>query len=259
MSGDASILDRFRLDGRVAVVTGGSRGIGRGIALALAEAGAELVLISRTAAQLARTAQEVERLGRRVVTHAVDVADVAATGEAIDAAAGKLGRIDVLVNAAGVQLRKPVAEVTPDDFDSVHDVNLRGAYFAAQAALHHMRAGGYGRVINIASLTLRTGLPGITIYGCTKGGVAAMTVGMATEYAPEGITVNAIAPGYIYTDMTAPLFEQPERRAWIHSRIPMRRHGTPDDLAGLAVFLASPASAYLTGQIIYVDGGWTAA
>ena len=254
-----SVLDQFRLDGRVAVVTGGGRGIGQGIALALAEAGADLVLISRTAAQLARTAEEVRRLGRRAVTRAIDVADVEATRAAIDTGAEELGRIDVLVNAAGVQLRKPVAEVTPDDFDFVHDVNLRGAYFASQAALRHMRAGGYGHIINIASLSSRTGLPRITIYGCSKGGVASMTVGMAVEYAPDGITVNAIAPGYIYTDMTAPLFEQPERKDWIHSRIPMRRHGTPDDLAGAAVFLASPASAYLTGQIIYVDGGWTAA
>ncbi len=249
----------FRLDGRAAAVTGGSRGIGRAIALALAQAGADVAVMSRGAPALEGVAAEIRGLGRAAVALPVDVGDTSATAQAIDAVAAELGRLDILVNAAGVQRRLALSDVTPEDYDFVHRVNLRGAYFATQAALVHMRAGGYGRIINIASLTTQMGLHRATVYGATKGGIASLTYGAAVETAAEGITVNAIAPGYIRTQLTAPVFEQPERRAWIESRIPMGRSGEPEDMAGTAVFLASRAAAYVTGQVIYVDGGWTAA
>ena len=246
------------LAGRNVIVTGGSRGIGQAVALALAQAGADVAVMSRNATALRSVASEICSLGRRAVAHAVDVGDTSATACVLDGVAKELGRLDILVNAAGVQRRLAMPDVTPDDYDFVHRVNLRGAYFATQAALVHMRAGGYGRIINIASLTTQMGIPNATIYGSTKGGIASMTYGAAVETAEDGITVNAIAPGYIKTEMTAPLFEQPERRAWIEGRIPMGRHGVPEDLAGTAVYLSSQAAAYVTGQVIYVDGGWTA-
>lgn len=232
----------FDLTGKVALVTGGSRGLGRGMADALAAAGAAVVAVSRTSEQLP-----------------CDVADIGALEQAIGEVVRRHGRLDVLLNAAGVQLRKPALDVTPEEFDYVTSVNLRAAYFASTYAARVMRDRGEGgKIIHVASLTTAIGLPNVSIYAAAKSGIAGLVRTMAVEWAPLGIQVNAIGPGYYRTELTEALFQDRERTAWVQSRIPMGRTGVPGDLAGAAVFLASRASDYITGQILYVDGGWLA-
>ncbi len=249
----------FDLTGRSAIVTGAGRGIGRAIAVALAQAGADVLLASRSTEELEAVAREIETLGRRAIAHPTDVADLDALSGMFDAADDAFGRLDVLVNCAGVGFRKPALEVTPDEWDQVQAVNIRSVYFACQHALRRMTRVGSGRVINIASLTSFLGFKHVSVYGASKGAVAQLTKALAVEFADGDITVNAIAPGYIYTQLTKPRFDDPETRDWIMSRIPAGRHGEPADIAGAAVFLASPAAAYVTGIVVPVDGGWLAA
>ncbi|MBM4436135.1 MAG: glucose 1-dehydrogenase [Actinobacteria bacterium] len=258
MPDGSPVPDPFSLAGKVAVVTGGGRGIGQGIALGMARAGADLVLAARTAGQLDATATEVRALGRRAVTVAADLADLTALAGLFDAVDREFGGLDILVNNSGTNRRKPMLEVTPADWAYVNDLNLRSVFFACQHGIRRMLQRGGGRIINIASLTSFLGFKHVSVYGATKGGVAQLTKALAVEFADRHITVNAIAPGYIYTDMTRPRFEDPVTGPWIASRTPMGRHGLPGDLAGTAVYLASPAAAYVTGVVIPVDGGWLA-
>jgi NAD(P)-dependent dehydrogenase (short-subunit alcohol dehydrogenase family) len=251
-------LDAFRLDGRVAVVTGASRGIGRALALALADAGADLALASRSAEGLEAVSAEVAARGGRALAVPTDVADVAQVRRLVERTVEAFGRLDVLVNNAGLNIRRPALEFTEQDWDAIHAVQLRGVFFACQAAGRVMVQQGYGKIINIASLTSVIGIKHVVPYAAAKGGVVQLTKALAVEWAPLGVRVNAIGPGYIETDLTQPLFQDPERSAWIHSRIPLGRRGYPADLMGAAVFLASPASDYVTGQVLYVDGGWLA-
>jgi NAD(P)-dependent dehydrogenase (short-subunit alcohol dehydrogenase family) len=256
------VLDRMRLDGRAALVTGGSRGLGLGMALALAEAGADVAVVARSTDRLREAAARIEALGRRAVALPADLADVDAAMRTVDEAADALGRLDVLVTAAALQLRKPALEVTPEEWDRLADVNLRSMYFTCQRAAHCMLAreqpedGARGRIITVASLTSAVAWPNVSVYAATKGGVAQMTKAMALEWAPLGIRVNAIGPGTFHTELTDALYSDPERAAAITRRIPLGRPGVPDDLAGATVFLASPASDYITGQILWLDGGW---
>lgn len=254
-------MDLFDLRGRVAVVTGGSQGLGRGMALALARAGADVVVVSRSAHRLSETLSELNSSapGGRHGMEAVDVSDLSALAEALSRVDLSHGGLDILLNAAAVQVRKPALEVTPAEFDRVMAVNLRSAYFASQFAARIMqRRGRGGKIIHVASLGTAIGLRNVSIYTAAKSGIAGMLRTMALEWAPLNIQVNAVGPGYYRTELTESLFQDPERRDWVLSRIPMGRSGVPADLEGASVFLASRASDYITGQILYVDGGWLA-
>ena len=248
----------FSLRGKVALVTGGGRGLGKGMALALAGAGADVAVAARTRAQVERTAAEIERLGRRGLPLVADVRDPGSVEEMVGLTVEKLGGLDVLVNAAGVNRRVPSLEVTPEIWDEIVDTNLKGTFFASRAAARAMRERGGGKIINIASLASEIGLPRRVPYTAAKSGVLGLTRALAVEWAPYNIQVNAIGPGYFRTEMTEPLFRDEEWVKGLLSRIPAGRAGIPEDLAGAVVFLASRASDYITGQIIYVDGGFLA-
>ncbi len=250
------ILDTFRLDNRVAVVTGSSRGLGQGAALALAEAGADLVLIDRGDAS--ETADLIRAAGRRAHTITRDFAeaDHTALSAGVDEAVAAFGRIDILVNNAGTIRRAPAAEHPVADWEEVLAVNLDAVFHLSQAAGRHMLAQGSGRIINVASMLSFQGGILVPGYTASKHAVAGLTKAFANEWAASGVTVNAVAPGYMATDNTAPLRADEERAASILSRIPAGRWGTPGDLQGAFVFLASDAAAYVTGTILPVDGGW---
>jgi 2-deoxy-D-gluconate 3-dehydrogenase len=253
-----SLLDTFRLDGRVALVTGASHGIGEALALAFAEAGADVALAARGAEDLERVAARARALGRRAAVVPTDVADLAQIERMVERAAAVLGEPDVLANVAGVTRRKAILDATPADWDFVVNVNLRAVYFASQAFARRLvaRRAGYGKVIHIASMTSYRGFADLSLYGITKAAVVSLTKFQAVEWAPHGIRVNAIAPGWIETPMTASM--NPARRRWVKDHLPQGHYGSGADLAGMAVYLASPASDYATGQTFPVDGGFLA-
>ncbi len=250
------VLDDLRLDGRVALVTGASRGIGAGLALAYAEAGADVALVARATADLERVAEQVRATGRRALALSVDVADLAALPGIADRVVESLGRIDVLANVAGVTRRQPILEVTPADWDYVLNTNVRSVYFLCQAVGRVMIAQRGGKILNIASMNSFRGFADVSVYGLSKAAIAHLTMSLAVEWAPHNIQANAIAPGWIETPMTSTM--RPERRHWVENHLPQGHFGTPRDLAGLAVYLASPASDYTTGQVFPVDGGFLA-
>lgn len=246
----------FDLHGKTAIVTGGGRGIGRSIALALAEAGANVAVTSRTEQELISVADEITALSRKAYYSAVDVRDKQAIAAFVEEVVSKEGKVDILVNGAGTNRRLPFLDITEEDWDFVMDINLKSVLLATQAVIPHMKKQQYGKIINIASLTSEIGFNNMTIYGASKGGVSQMTKALAVEFANDGIFTNAIGPGYFKTEMTKVLFEDQQKVDWMLSRIPLKRTGNVEDLQGTAVFLASDASNYITGQTIYVDGGW---
>jgi len=250
------ILDSFRLDGKVAVVTGSTRGLGQGAALALAAAGADLALIDRGVAN--ETAQGVEDLGRRVHSIKLDLSQATPTQleEAIQSVVDTLGRIDILVNNAGIIRRAPVLEHSAADWDAVLAINLDAVFHLSQAAARRYVAQGSGKIINIASMLSFQGGILVPGYTASKHAVAGITKAFANELAVHGVNVNAIAPGYMATDNTAQIRSDEARQKSILDRIPAGRWGTPADLQGPFVFLASAASDYVNGAIIPVDGGW---
>ena len=254
-----TILDRFSLTGKTALVTGAGRGIGRGLALAFAEAGADVALNARTESELEVVAKEIEALGRRAVTITASVETADGARKVVEQAIEGLGQLDVLLNAAGTAIRRPAEEVTEEQFERQINVNLRGTYFACQAAGRHMLERGTGSIVNIGSLTTSFGLPLRSVYAATKGAVGQLTKTLAVEWAARGVRVNCIAPGWILTPLTQPLHDDPKQSEWIVGRTPMGRWGTPEDLQGVAVYLASEASAFMTGQTLYVDGGFIVA
>jgi len=248
----------FELEGKVALVTGGGRGLGRGMALALAKAGADIALTSRTYSQLEGVVHEVEEMGRRGFAVASDVRDFSSVEKAVQETLAHLGRLDVLLTAAGVNLRSPSLEIMEEVWATVIDTHLKGAFFSCKAAAKVMASQGGGKIINIGSLTSTIGLAGRAPYTAAKSGVLGLTRALAIEWAHLNIQVNAIGPGYFRTELTEPLFRNEEWASRLLARIPAGRAGLPEDLAGVTVLLASSASDYITGQIFYVDGGYLA-
>jgi 2-deoxy-D-gluconate 3-dehydrogenase len=252
------ILDKMKLDGKVGIVTGASRGLGKSMAIGLAEAGANIAIVSRGMPDLMEVAKEIENLGKKVLPISTDVSNLKQANEMVEKVMAEFGRIDILANNAGTTIRMKVEDFTEEAWDQVMAVNLKGAFFCAQAVGKVMIKQMSGKIINTASLLSAIGGPNAIAYAATKGGIAQVTKCMAIEWAKYNINVNAIAPGYFRTPLTKPLQEDPVRSAQILSRIPMQRWGDPDDLKGIVVFLASEASNYVTGQVIFVDGGWMA-
>lgn len=245
----------FDLTGRVAVVTGASRGLGQQFARALAGAGADLVVTSRTQASLAAFQAEIEKLGGRAIALELELRELSSIEAMAAAAEQAFGRIDILVNNAGMNIRKPALEVTWDDWNQILDTNLRGSFFVAQAVARRMVAAGYGRIINIGSVTSVDGYAGLAPYGASRGGIKQLTMSLADDWGKHGITVNCLAPGWFRTDQNKVMYEDKEWVEYLSDRIPMKRPGQPGDLDAAVVFLASEASRYITGQTLLVDGG----
>jgi 2-dehydro-3-deoxy-D-gluconate 5-dehydrogenase len=244
----------FDLTGRVAIITGANTGIGQALAIALAEAGADIALVGRSPAD--ETAEEIHSAGRRAAMIRADLSTIAPVQEVVDRTVSEFGRLDILINNAGIIRRADALEFTEEDWDAVIDTNLKSVFFLSQAAARHMVTAGGGKIINIASLLSFQGGIRVPSYTASKSGVAGLTKLLANEWAPRGINVNAIAPGYIATSNTAALQADETRNRQILERIPAARWGQPSDLAGAAVFLASSASDYVQGHILAVDGGW---
>lgn len=245
----------FDISGKVVLVSGGSRGIGRAIAEGLAEAGATVVLCAREQSTLQDAVSAIQQKGGRAAHRVLDVSDTPAIGPVVDSVVAEFGRLDILVNAAGVNRRAPAAEVPESDYDWIMDINLKGAYFLSQAAGKVMVAQGSGKVINITSLTSHVALPNVSAYGASKGGLLSLTRSLAAEWGRHGVQANAISPGFIYTDLTKKVWDRPEMMAWLQAAAPAGRVGTVEDCVGAALFLASPASNYVNGQVLIVDGG----
>jgi 2-dehydro-3-deoxy-D-gluconate 5-dehydrogenase len=249
------ILDQFRLDGKVALVTGGSRGLGAGMAKALAEAGADIISIQQSD-HSREVGEHITSVGRRFLPLTLDIGSEMASEKALDAALTAFGHVDILVNNAGVQRRAPAVDFSVADWDSVINVNLRAVFLFCQVFGRQMVERGSGKIINIASLLAVQG--GITIpaYTASKHAIAGLTKALCNEWASRGVNVNAIAPGYMDTDLNVALRANPERERQISERIPAGRWGKAEDMAGAVVFLASSASDYVHGQMLVVDGGW---
>ena len=249
------ILEQFNLAGKVAIVTGASRGLGAGMAIGLADAGADLVVVA-SSARLQETVEKIKALGRRCLGIQADLIDTKVIPQIIDATLKEYGRIDILINCAGIIRRAPAIEFSEKDWDEVIQINQKATFFLCQAAAREMVKQKKGKIINIASLLSFQGGIIVPSYTASKSAVAGLTKALANEWAPLGINVNAIAPGYMATEMTEALQKSAERAPAILARIPTGRWGTPEDMKGLAVFLASDAAEYLQGQVIAVDGGW---
>src|ERR1700680_5050423 len=245
----------FDLSGRVAIVTGTSRGLGQYMARALAKAGAYLVLTSRTRESLRTFEAEIKSLGRRAVSLELDVRKLDSIERMAAEAEKAFGRLDILVNNAGCNVRKPALDVTWDDWNLILDTNLRGSFFVAQAVARRMIARGYGRIINIGSVTSVAGYAGLGPYGASRGGIKQLTMSLADDWGTHGVTVNCLAPGWVGTEQNKILYENKEWVEYLCDRIPVKRPGRPEDLDAAVVFLAAEASRYITGQTLLVDGG----
>lgn len=249
--------DLFDLSGTVAVITGASRGLGQYFGRALARAGADLVITSRTKSSLDDFREEIEAMDRKVLPVELDVRIESSVRALADEALAAFDKVDILINNAGLNIRKPSTEVSWDEWDTILETNLKGQFFVAQAFAPHMIERGYGRIVNVGSCTSVFGMEGIVPYTASRGGVLQMTKALAAEWGAHGITVNCLAPGWFETAQNQVLYQN---EAWVtklNERIPLDRPGHPHDLDGTVVFLASDASEYITGQIILVDGGFT--
>jgi gluconate 5-dehydrogenase len=257
---DNMSLAEFSLERKIAFVTGGGRGLGRAGALALASAGAHVILVSRTRSQLDETATAVEALGRKAVVAVADIRSGAQIEAAVRVAVETFGRIDILFNNAGTNVRKPVVEMTDEDWHTVIDTNVKGIFLVARAVARQMITQKSGCIINMSSMSSISPERDKVVYASSKGAVLQFTKGLALELAAHGIRVNAIAPGYIMTPLVKGYLEADgERHQRILQRIPLGRIGQPDEIGGALVFLASDAARYITGATIAIDGGWTAA
>jgi len=248
--------DLFDLKGKVAIVTGGTTGLGEGMAMGLAEAGADIMLVDITESN--NTVEKIKSMGRKVHLKLTDLSKMESILEVVEETISIFGKIDILVNNAGIIRRTPAIDFSEKDWDDVMNLNSKTVFFLSQAAAKDMMKRGSGKIINVASLLAFSGGINVPSYSASKGAVAQITKALANEWASKGININAVAPGYMITNNTANLRKDPERTQSISERIPADRWGTPEDLKGPAVFLASKASDYLNGHILLVDGGWMA-
>lgn len=248
----------FSLHGKTALVTGASGGIGQVLAVALAQAGATVGVHGRDQARVQQTCALVEAAGQPAMPLLADLATVPACREVIATLHAATGRLDILINSAAINRRKPIAEVTEEDWEAIIAVDLRSVYFLSQAAHAIMRPQGGGKIIHIGSINITYALDHVSVYGAAKGGMAQLTKVMAVEWAPDNIQVNCISPGFMLTPLSQPLWDDPEKARWFRQRIPARRPGDPSELVGITLLLASDASSYITGQNIIVDGGFEA-
>ena len=254
-----SVFETFRLDGKVALVTGGSKGLGRAMAQALAEAGADIALCSRNAAEATAAAQEIAAAtGRKAAGFYADVTDRASVADLKTQCEAAFGQIDILLNNAGVNVRKPTPELTEDDWDSVIDSSIKGSFLCSQAFLPGMIERKWGRVVMLGSIMTFVAIPGRAAYASAKSGLLGLTHALALEAAPHGVTVNCLCPGPFETPMNRVLMNDPVAYQAFLSKIPLGRWGQPEELGGAIVFLCSPASAFMTGTTLTLDGGWTA-
>ena len=250
--------DLFSVAGQVVLVSGASRGIGRALAAGFAARGAQVIITGREAATLEQAASELSTSETRVRPLVCDVAEPDSIAELMEKVAAEFPRVDTLLNVAGVNKRKRVETFTVEEFDFILDINLKGAFLLSQHVGRRMLEQQGGSIINIDSLNTYAPLRGVIPYAMSKAGVSMMTRGMAMEWGPQGVRVNAIAPGFILTDLNRKLWSEPTMQNWGHTNTPLRRLGEPGDLVGTALFLAAPASAFMTGQVLYVDGGISA-
>ncbi|MFH1953797.1 MAG: glucose 1-dehydrogenase [Pseudomonadota bacterium] len=250
-------LELFDLAGKVALVTGGTRGLGEVSAMALGKAGADVAVCARNKTDLDRVSRTIQGLGRKAGGYVLDVTSKASVQSGVQQILNEFGKVDILVNNAGVNYRVPVLEYPEEKWDLVINTNLKGYFLVAQAVVPQMIERGYGKVINMSSILGAVGLPNQIAYASSKGGVDQMTKVMALEWAKKGVRVNAIGPTYFETELVAQLRNDPERFNFINERTPMGRWGYPPELEGIVIFLASPASDFITGQTVYIDGGWT--
>ena len=251
-------IDLFRLNGKVALVTGGSKGLGRSMATGFAAAGSDVVICSRNADEVKRVADLLrETTGRKIIGLRCDVTDPEEVNNLVEETMDRMGKLDILVNNAGINIRNPIEKLSLKEFEQVMNVNVCGPWLCSRAVIPHMKASGYGRVINIASTVGVVGLPGRTPYASSKGALIQMTRVLALEWASEGITANAICPGPFITPMNEPIINKPDGQRLIET-VPMARWGELEEIQGAAIFLASEASSYITGSTLFVDGGWTA-
>jgi len=254
---DASTQKLFDLSGQRALVTGSGQGIGFALARGLAGAGAELIINGRDSQRLATAAEKLREAGARVHTLCLDVTDADKVAGAIDRFEADTGAIDILVNNAGMQFRAPLEEFPAERFEALMRLNINSVFYVGQAVARHMIPRRAGKIINICSVQSALARPSIAPYTASKGAVANLTKGMATDWAKHGLQVNGLAPGYFKTELTAALVDNPEFTAWLSNRTPAGRWGEVDELIGACVFLASPASSFVNGHILYVDGGIT--
>ncbi len=252
-------LDMFSLEGKVAIVTGGSRGLGKAMALGLADAGADVVVASRTQADLDVVADEIKAKGKKSLAIAMDAGDAASIKSMADKVVEEFGKIDILINNAGQGGTMPFLKVPEEDFDNIIKVNLKGYFLTTQAVGGYMFKAKAGRVINISSAMGEAPMGYMAPYAASKGAVNSFTKSLAQEWATRGITVNAIAPSYFLTDLNRNAYEDEMTNKLITSKTPMARWGELDELVGLVIYLASDISSYMTGTILALDGGWTAA